>query len=97
MARYSQEPISESGSDIVADFKKNGYQNIREISGIGDAAVWTTWSSVHPSTHATTIWGSLTVKKGNRILLVITVRGQPNEATSMEKAKAVALKVLPNL
>lgn len=39
----------------------------------------------------------VTAHKHNRILLVIAVRGQPDEATSMEKAKAVASKVLPNL
>ena len=83
--------LSNSKPGIIDNLKSAGFKNVHEISGVGDSAVWATSSMLGRPT------GELTVLKGKAIMLVILLSGLPDEAVSLERAKALAAKILPKL
>ena len=87
LARYSPAPNEDAGL-IAKKLQKTGYKDVREIAGVGDRAIWAMTLVSHR------IAGQLTVLRGAKILFVVTVLGFPDEAGSLEKAKALALRVL---
>jgi len=91
MSRYTGASNHEDAGQIAKSLQKTGYQNVHEVPGIGDHAVWAMTAFNHRIT------GQLTVLKGDKILYVVTLIGFPDEPTSLDKAKSLALKVLPKL
>jgi hypothetical protein len=85
LARYSQNRPNDSAQELMAKLHTQGYQGIREISGVGDGAVWANLGMTH----------QLTVMKGRGIFLLITISGPGDEATELERAKSLAAKILP--
>ena len=91
LSRYTGAPNHEDAAVIAKTLEKNGYKNVHEVPGIGDHAIWAMTGINHRIT------GQLTVLKGDKILFVVTLIGFPDEPTSFDKAKSLALKVLPKL
>jgi hypothetical protein len=91
MSRYTGSPNHEDAAQIAKTLEKNGYKNVHEVPGIGDRAIWAM------TAFNQRITGQLTVLKGDKILYVVTLIGFPDEPTSLDKAKTLALKILPKL
>lgn len=91
MSRYTGAPNHEDPAQIAKNVQKTGYKNVHEVPGIGDHAIWAMTAINHRIT------GQLTVLKGAKILYVVTLIGFPDEPASLDKAKSLALKILPKL
>ncbi len=88
-AHYSDTDISGNESAMADSLKAAGFKNVQPVSGVGDAAVWGTASKLgRPS-------GNLTVRKGKNLILTIIISGMDDDATALDRAKALALTVLP--
>jgi hypothetical protein len=86
---YANSDISGSDAAISENLKSSGFKDVHSVSGVGDAAVWATNSMMgHPM-------GELTVRKGKSVMLIILITGVADEAAALDRAKALALKVLP--
>jgi hypothetical protein len=88
-AHYSDTDISGNESGMADGLKAAGFKDVHQISGVGDAAVWgTTTMMGRPS-------GNLTVRKGKNLILTIIISGIADEATALDRAKALAVAILP--
>ena len=76
---------------IVHSEEKAGYKSVREVDGVGDAAVWGVVSSLGRMN------GELSVRKGSSTLLVIILGGISDEPAALKSAKDLAAKALPRL
>ncbi len=85
---YSDSDIRDAMKQMLDSLKSAGMQNVHDVPGVGDSAVW----------GMTTVMGKpsveLTVRKGNNIMLIIIIDGL-DEATALERARMLAAKVLP--
>ncbi|MGA7217033.1 MAG: hypothetical protein WBX38_01885 [Candidatus Sulfotelmatobacter sp.] len=86
---YSSSDISGNENGMMENLKSAGYKNVRQISGVGSSAVWGTNSMMDRPT------GELSVLKGKNIMLIIIIDGIADEPTALDRAKALAAKVLP--
>jgi hypothetical protein len=86
---YSSSDISGNENGMMDNLKSAGYKNVRQISGVGSSAVWGTTSMMGRP------MGELSVLKGKSVMLIIIVDGIADDATALDRAKALALKVLP--
>jgi hypothetical protein len=88
-AHYSDTDVSGNDSGMADNLKAAGFKNVQQVSGVGDAAVW----------GATTMLGrpagELTVRKGKNLILTIIISGIADEATALDRAKALAITILP--
>ena len=87
--RYTNDDLSGSSKGISDDLKSNGFKDVHEVSGVGDRAVWGTTSLMGRSTT------ELTVLKGKHTMVIVIISGIADDATAIDHAKALALKVLP--
>jgi hypothetical protein len=88
-AHYSDTDVSGNESNMADSLKAAGFKNVHQVSGVGDAAVWgATTMMGRPS-------GNLTVRKGKNLILTIIISGIADEATALDRAKALAAAVLP--
>ncbi len=88
-AHYSDTDITGNESGMADSLRAAGFKNVQPVSGVGDAAVWGTASMLgRPS-------GNLTVRKGKNLILTIIISGIDDDATALDRAKALALTVLP--
>jgi hypothetical protein len=88
-AEYSSSDISGNENGMMDNMKTSGYKSVRQISGVGSSAVWGTTSMMGKP------MGELSVLKGKSVMLIIIIDGIADEATALDRAKALALKVLP--
>jgi hypothetical protein len=90
LARYSKGRPNDSITELVAKMRSQKLPGVREISGVGDGAVWDGGPLSKTS-------GSyqLTFMKGKFVFLLITLTGSFTEAGALEQAKALAAKILP--
>lgn len=86
---YSSTDISGNTHGMADNLKSSGFKDVREISGVGDAAVWGTTSMMGRPT------AELTVQKGKSIILIIILAGIPDNAIALARAKDLAMKILP--
>jgi hypothetical protein len=87
---YSSSDISGNEGGMMENLKSAGFKNVHAVSGVGSSAVWGTNSVMgRPQ-------GELSVLKGKTIMLIIIISGLPDEA-ALDRAKAVALKILPKV
>jgi hypothetical protein len=86
---YSSTDISSQFSSMADSMKSQGYKNVQNISGVGDAAIWGTNSMVGRPT------GELTIRKGKSTMLIILISGVADETDALNRAKALAAKVVP--
>ena len=86
--QYSNSDISSNDNGMMENMKSAGYKDAHAVSGVGDAAVWGTTSMMGKPT------GELTVRKGKTVTVIILIIGL-DDATALDRAKALAAKVLP--
>jgi len=89
LARYSQNTPNDSTAELVAKMQSQKMPGVREISGVGDGAVWS--GGAFDKTRATY---QLNFMKGKFAFFVINFSGSFTEATALEQAKALAAKIL---
>ncbi len=87
--RYSATDLSGSAAGMKESLVSGGFKNVREIPGVGNAALWAT------NTVMGKAMAELTVRKGKNVMLTIVIMGVADEATALEHAKELAAKVLP--
>jgi hypothetical protein len=88
-AHYSDTDVSGNESGMADSLKAAGFKNVHQVSGVGDAAVWGAATMMgRPS-------GNLTVRKGKNLILTIIISGIADEATALDRAKALAVTILP--
>jgi hypothetical protein len=87
MARYG-EP-NDSPATLVAKLKSQKMPEVREISGVGDGAVWSGAQVFGKGNY------QLQINKGKYVFLLISVNGKVSEANALDDAKALAARVLP--
>ena len=86
---YSDTDISGDDSGMAESLKTAGFKDVHQVSGVGDAAVWgATVMLDRPA-------GELTVRKGKNLILTIIISGIADEATALDRAKALAITILP--
>lgn len=86
---YSSSDISGNTKGMMDNLKSAGYSNVKEVSGIGDGAVWATNTVMGKPT------AELSVLKGKTIMLMISISGFADEASALDRAKHLANKILP--
>jgi hypothetical protein len=86
---YSSTDLSGRAAGIKDNLKAAGYSNVHDVAGVGDSAVWGTNSVLGKPV------GELTVLKGKAVMLVIIINGLPDSDSALDRAKALAAKVLP--
>ncbi len=88
-AHYSDTDVSGNESGMADTLKAAGFKNVHQVSGVGDAAVWGSTTMLgRPS-------GELTVRKGKNLILTIIISGIADDATALDRAKALAVTILP--
>ncbi len=86
---YSDTDISGNENAMADSLRAARFTNVQPVLGVGDTAVWGTASMMgRPS-------GNLTVRKGKNLILTIIISGIADEATALDRAKALATAVLP--
>jgi len=90
LARYSSTRDNDRTSELMAKLRSQGFQDVREISGIGDGAVWAVMTI---SARSNTC--QLTFMKGKRIFLLLTIAHAQDPAAALEQGKALAARILP--
>ena len=86
---YSNSDVRGSAPEITSNLNAAGFTNVRQVSGVGDSAVWATRTMMGKP------MGELTVLKGKSVMLTIISNGVPDEASALERSKALAAKLLP--
>jgi hypothetical protein len=76
---------------MMDNLKSNGYPNVQKVAGVGDEAIWASRTSLGR------LSGELTVRKGQHTLLIIIINGMADDALSLDRAKALAIKVFPRV
>lgn len=88
---YADSDISGSDAGMADSLKSAGMKNVHAVSGVGDAAVWASNTSMGRP------MGELTVRKGKSVMLTIIITGMSDDAAALEHAKALALKLVPQV
>jgi hypothetical protein len=90
LARYSTTRDNDSTSELMAKLRRQGFKDVREVSGVGDGAVWAIMTISAKSNTC-----QLTFMKGKRTFLLVTIGHAPDPAAAFEQAKALANRIVP--
>jgi hypothetical protein len=85
---YIKDDVGGSNKGIEDNLKTAGFQNVHQVSGVGDSAVWGTMSMLGRPT------GELTVLHGKHLMIIILINGVADEGTALDHAKVLAAKAL---
>ena len=88
---YSNTDLTGSSPGIAENLKSAGFKSVRDVPGIGAAAVWGTYSMVGK------LQGELTVIQGKSVMLNVIISGIANEAEGLARAKIIAAKAIAKL
>jgi hypothetical protein len=88
MARYSPVPNPAASDSVRASLKSMG--DPKDVPGVGDSALWV----FHKTGRMTS--GQLNIFKG-ATYLIVTLDGAADEAAALDRAKALALKLIGRL
>jgi hypothetical protein len=88
-AHYATSDISGSMGAMADNLKAAGFENVKPVSGVGDEAFFASRSAMGRIT------GELSVRKGKSILIDIMITGLSDDATTLDRGKAIAAKVVP--
>jgi len=85
---YSSQGFAADTRRMIDALKSAGYQGVRQVSRVGDNAIWGTNSVMG------TPLGELTVIKGKSTMIIILINGISDDA-ALDRAKDLARKILP--
>jgi hypothetical protein len=89
--RHSETDLTGSTTGIAENLKSAGFKNVHEVAGIGSAAVWASNSILGR------LQGELTVIQGKSVMLIVIIKGIPDEADALSRAKAIAAASIQRL
>jgi hypothetical protein len=86
---YTADDLSGTSGGISSNLQSAGFKNVHDVSGVGDRAVWGVTSMLGKA------MDELTVLKGKHTMLIIITIGLQDETAALDRAKALAAKILP--
>lgn len=86
---YSTDDLSGTAGGISSNLKSAGFKSVHDVAGVGDRAVWGVTSLMGKA------MDELTVLKGKHTMLIILTVGIQDEAAALDRAKSLAVKILP--
>ena len=89
--RRSESDLSGSVAGIAENLRSAGFKNVHDVTGIGSAAVWGRNSVLGR------FQGELTVVQGRSVMLIVIIKGVPDETDALSRAKTIAATALQRL